>query len=90
MTNASVLSQPLWSLHPRHHTLLQWLSVVFVLAFCAYLLWVTGLLQIALASDRTYISATILLFLIAASGWCGIRAWWLGNQHRLLDELSTQ
>ncbi len=86
--NNLVVNQALWSLQPRHHALLQWISVVFALAFCTYLLWVTGLLQIALVSDRTYICATILLFLATASGWCGIRAWWLGRQHQLLDALT--
>lgn len=81
------MRQPLWSQQPGYHALLQWLSLVSLLIFFGYLLSVTGLLQTAFASDRTYISIAILLVLLACSGCCGYRAWSLGWQHRALHEL---
>lgn len=89
MNTASVKRNhpPLWSDIPPHHTLLQWLSLFFLLIFCCYLLSVTGLLHIALASDRTFISIALLMLLATASVYCGFRAWWLGWQHASLSTL---
>ena len=89
LSTSPTWQQALWSPQPRYHMLSQWLSVMFLLTFCVYLLAATGLLQTALAADQTYISIAILLVLAAASSWCGYRAWWLGWQHGALDELAS-
>lgn len=78
----------LWSTHPQHHTSLQWLSLIFVMVFIVYLLTTTGLLQIALSSDRTYISTGILLLLTLSSLFCGVRSLWLSNQHAGLQQIT--
>lgn len=84
----SVALPSLWSLHTHYHTALQWLSLMFTLVFVVYLLTITGLMQKALESDRTYISIGILLTLLCASIYCGFRALWLSGQHAGLQQIT--
>lgn len=50
--------------------LLRWMVFTGLCAFAAVLLWHYGLIQLMLASDRTYISAIICLLFIASSLHC--------------------
>src|SRR3954467_14163603 len=50
--------------------LLRWMIFTGLCAFAGVLLWKYGLIQLMLASDRTYISATIGLLYLASSLHC--------------------
>jgi hypothetical protein len=56
-----------------HLPLLRWLMFTGVCAFGVVLAWHYGLFQLMLASDKTYISAIILVLYIAASIHCFMR-----------------
>ena len=50
--------------------LLRWMIFIGLCAFAGILLWHYGLIQLMLASDRTYISAVICLLFVASSLHC--------------------
>lgn len=55
---------------PDRAPLMRWMIFTGLCAFAGVLLWEYGLLQLMLASDRTYISAIITLLYIASSLHC--------------------
>ncbi len=65
--------------------LLEWLVLLGMLIFAAWLLGVQGVWQLLIRSDPTGITLVIILVFAASTLWCGSRSRELGQQRQDLD-----
>jgi MotA/TolQ/ExbB proton channel family len=64
----------------------EWLNLLGLFAFCAWLLGVKGVWQLLFRSDPTGITLVIVVVFVVATLWCGVRARVLGQQRQWLEE----
>jgi hypothetical protein len=64
----------------------EWLNLLGLFAFCAWLLGVKGVWQLLFRSDPTGITLVIVVVFAVATLWCGVRARVLGQQRQWLEE----
>ncbi|MFM1890934.1 MAG: hypothetical protein RLZ44_11, partial [Pseudomonadota bacterium] len=65
----------------------RWLALLGLLLFAVYLTWEAGLLSALLATDRSHLSLLILTAFAVATAHAGWRAWMLGRETCLAQQL---
>ena len=76
---APLAAEPLW---------FEWLAMVGLFAFAAWLLGVRGVWALLLTSDPTGITLVIIIVFIVATFWSGVRARQLARERKALAERS--
>jgi len=81
MFKRSLSTEPVW---------FEWLSLIGLFAFAAWLLGVRGVWTLLVASDPTGITVIIIGLFVGATLWSGTRAHELSRQRQALDRAAAQ